>query len=168
MTLHSFKHLVGLLFAVVLCVGCGRSSSTSTTGPDDKKTAVAKNTAGEEVSFKSQTGEDVRYAGGKTSVAMPKGFPGEVAVYPKATIAMSATDKNSVMVVLNTADAPEKAQAFYKDCLEKNGWKISSSLNTAQGTIFVAEKKNRKLTLTVTSESEGTVIQIAVIEEEDQ
>lgn len=169
MTRHFFTPLAGLLFAAVFCAGCGRSPSTA---PDDKQAAAPRQTDAGEITFQSQNGfeskdgEEVRYAGGKTSVAMPKGFPGDVAVYPKATVTMSATDKNSVMVVLNTADAPEKAQAFYKECLEKNGWKISSNLNTAQGSMFVAEKKNRKLTLTVTPESEGTVIQIAVIEED--
>jgi len=159
------RFAVVLSLAFVLSAGCGRPSATTITGDDGEKITVAKKRDGEEIVFKNRDGAEVRYAGGKTAVALPEGFPNDIAVYPKATIAMSAVEGNTMTVILNTADAAEKAEAFYKESLEKNGWKILQSMTAGQGSILIAQKSGRKTTLAILAEAETTVIQISVVKE---
>jgi hypothetical protein len=147
-----------LLLAAVLPSGCKRS--TTIVGPKGEKVTMTKD--GGEVSFKGQNGEEVHFAGGKKDVALPADFPSDVAIYPKATVALSSTADQGMTVMLHTADSAEKAKTFYDEKLKKDGWKIENTLNTPAGAMMVGSKDGRTLTVLVASDSDKTSIHLTV------
>jgi hypothetical protein len=148
-----------LLLIVLLQAGCKRS--TTVVGPDGQKVTVSKNGEDTEVAFKGINGQEVHYAGGKKNVALPADFPADI-VYPKATVALSSTANEVMMVVLKSADPLEKAKTFYDETLKKSGWKIENTLNTPAGTMVQGTKEGRTLTVLISTESDQTSIQLSV------
>jgi hypothetical protein len=152
-----------LSLAIGVCVGCGRSRTY--TGAEGEKATVTQKGDTVEVKVKGKRGEEVRYSSGGAGVALPDGFPKDVAIYPKATVVTSATVEKAMTAMLKTADSAQKAEAFYKDKLKENGWKIESSMNMPQGMMLHGKKESRSLTVVISAEANETMINLTVADE---
>jgi hypothetical protein len=96
---------------------------------------------------------------------LPADYPKDVPIYPGAKVEQAGPAVKD-MVVLSTADSKDKALAFYKAELPKNGWKIekaySGSPDALQGM-----KGSRMISMGVLVQSAGskntTKIQIGLL-----
>jgi hypothetical protein len=154
-----------LVAAMVLCFGCGRSTTTTVEGPNGGKVTYTQDGRTAEATFTGAKGEKVRVATGEGGVSLPDKFPKDIAIYPKSTVATSATVDKSMHVALKTSDAAKDIEAFYKDRLVADGWKIASSMNMPNMTMLQCTKDNRTLVVAITAESGPAMIQITVTEE---
>jgi hypothetical protein len=153
-----------LLLIVVLQAGCKRSTEKPTTfvGPRGERATVTKDGDDTELAYKGIHGEDIRSATGKKGVALPANFPADVAVYPKATIAMAVTTDKEITVILSTTDSIQKVGAFYKGKLKDKGWKSNMASDAPQLSMLEGEKEGRKLVVFMIEKPEGTSIQLVV------
>jgi hypothetical protein len=142
---------------VALDTGCKRS--TSVVGPESAKGAVPKNYDAEEFAFKGLNGEEVHSAGGEP-VALPADFPADVAIYPEATVTMTATGKKEMSVTLNTIDSIEKVEAFYKKKLKEDGWKLDDAIKQPQ--FLQTTKKGRSLSVDIRTQSGKTTVCLTI------
>jgi hypothetical protein len=163
-SLASCVGIAMLLLVAVLQIGCKRSTEQSTTvvGPNGQKVTVTKNGEAEEISFKGMNGQETHFAGGDKNVALPAGFPTDVAIYPKATVALSSTVNESMTVMLKTADSVDKAKAFYDKSLKENGWKVMGTLDMPGGTTVQATKGEQTLLMLIATEADKTSINITI------
>ena len=157
---------VGLLLgALALNVGCRRSRTF--TGPEGEKTTVTQKGDSVDVTFKGKEGEEVQVSGGGSGVALPDGFPKDVAIYPKATVFASTKDKKGAMsVVLKIADPAQKVGAFYQEKLKESGWGIENTVNLGNMTMLECTKDGRKLAVSINKDSEQTMATL-VLQKED-
>jgi hypothetical protein len=155
---------VVLVLMVGASAGCKRS--TTVTGPKGEKVTVTQKGAAIEGTATGPGGEKVRWSSGEGGVALPDDFPKDVAVYPKATVVTSTSVKKQMTATLKTADPAEKATAFYKDKLKENGWTIESTMNIGNMSMLHGVKAGRKVTVSVTKDSDQTMIVLAVDNEE--
>ncbi len=149
-----------LLLVAGACPGCQRSTTTTT--PDGEEVTVRHKDGVVEGTVKGKHGDEVRWATGGASAALPDDFPKDVAVYPKATIVASVARAKTMNVSLKSADSAEKVQAFYKDKLKRDGWEVGTSLSLPQGMMLQGEKDDRTLTVAVSSLTGETMINLTV------
>jgi hypothetical protein len=147
-----------LLSIVVFHAGCKRS--TSVVGPRNEKTAATAKGDDQEVVFKSQTGEEVHFAGGDNPVASPAEFPADVAIYPKATVTRWSKGNGGISARLKTADSVQDVEAFYKKRLRKDGWKLDETVKVPH--FLKATKQGRALSVDISTQSGGTTIDLTV------
>jgi hypothetical protein len=155
---------IGLLVIVVLEPGCKRS--TSVVASKGERVTETKNGEGTEIDYKGMNGEDIRSSVGKQGVALPRDFPADVAIYPKATPMMVATKDKETTVILTTTDATSKVVAFYKGQLKEKGWTMRLSSDAPKVSLLQGEKEGRRLTALLTETSEGTGIQLTLVKKE--
>lgn len=116
-----------------------------------------------EVTFKGKDGQEARMGEG---VALPEGFPKDVAIYPKATIFVASKDKQGAMtVVLKVADATQQVTTFYKEKLKENGWEIENEMNMGTTMMLQGAKEGRKLVVSINKDSEQTVVSLMLKKE---
>ena len=152
---------MGLLLSILaLCTGCERKKTA--TGPNGEKATVTHKGEDVEIAFKDRNGAEVHYAGGKSAVALPEGFPADVAIYPKAKVVISRTAEKTMLVMLNTPDSLKKAGEFYKGEMKENGWKIENNINMPGKIILQGKKEKRSLTVAIARESDETIIHLSV------
>lgn len=111
-----------------------------------------------------KTGQKVEVGTGKIPDTFPKDFP----VYPgsKVTSSLSGTgteEKNGFWLTLTTQDAFDKVAAYYKTNLKSNGWKTSSTLETATNLTLAVGKGTLEGTLTVGREADAKETTILII-----
>ena len=154
-----------LLLGLVLQTGCKRS--TTVVGPKGEKATVTQDGGKVEVAYKNKEGGEVHFAGGTDAVALPEGFPKDVAIYPKAKVFMSTTaDKGlTMMLMTKTPDSIQKAEAFYKSKMKEDGWKIENAMNISQQVMLQGKKEDRMLTVAISKESKETQIMVSVTKE---
>jgi hypothetical protein len=167
---HSLRRKVSLSFAtgllaIALCAGCGRSTTTTVEGPNGETVVYKEKGRAAEATFKNSKGEEVHVATGEGGVALPDKFPKDIAIYTKATVATSATVEKTMQVSLKTDDKAKQVEAFYKEKLAADGWKIGSTMNMPNMTMLQCTKDTRTLVIGITSDSGATMIQITVTEE---
>jgi hypothetical protein len=152
----NMKMVGTVLVSGMLFVGCGGAETKTAEGPKtDKPAAPAAPTTPTSVSVPG---------GGTASVGtLPADFPKDVPVYAGATVVSASTAGGVVGAVLNTADAPDKVAAHYKDELAKNGWSAPQVMSAAGTTTIRATKEKRQAAIVVTKDTEGkTNVSIAV------
>jgi hypothetical protein len=77
-------------------------------------------------------------------------YPSDVPIYEGKSMMDAKAEKDHLRtVMLQTSDSLGKVTDFYKGRLEDKGWKIESSVNTPQATIYRATKDDRKLSITI-------------------
>lgn len=150
--------LVGICAALLAIAGaaCKRSSTYST--KDGSMTVEQK---GKDVSSMTFTGKDgqkvvMDVGNGK----LPADYPKDVPVYDgaKVILSQSASEKNTHNLVLESNDPPEKIAEFYKKGLETNGWKIESTMNMGEMSMFTASKDKRQAVVQVVNAGEKRTI----------
>jgi len=145
---------IGLaLVMLALSAGCGRPTTVNQKGD------------GVDVTFKGKHGEKTHVPNVEKGVALPDGFPKDVAIYPQATVVTSMTMEKTMHVSLKTADSAEKVAAFYKKKLDEDGWKISTNVNTEQMRMLQGAKEGRSLAVLISTESGETAIVLTVASE---
>ena len=157
----SFVGIGLLLLIVALQPGCKRSTTVAEPEKSDK-VAAAQNGDAAEITYKTEEGEVVDYAGGKKAVALPANFPADVPVYPKAMPVMTKTGDTKMTVFLNTPDSLQKVGTFYKEQLKEKGWQIKPIPDTPKVLVLEGEKEGRKLTVFITENPKETVVQLVV------
>jgi hypothetical protein len=148
-----------LAAALLACTSasCRRSSTAGNTSGDKTK-AAAKN-HDEEVPFKSISGEEVHFAGGKP-VALPADFPTDVPMYPKATIVRWSKGGDGMGARLTTPDPLKDVEAFYRESLKKDGWELDKKLKVPH--FLKATKQGRTLSVDVSSQSGETTVDLTI------
>jgi hypothetical protein len=174
------------LLIASFCIGCGRSNSTTVTGPHGEKVTVTKKgqqmnmtvkgekgeqatitNAGDnqDITIKGKDGQKTHFSSSKTGVALPDGFPKDVAVYPKATINMATTVEKTISLMLKTSDSKQDVLAFYKKQFQENDWKIKNTMDSDDQSMINGEKEHRTLTVLIHPESDATIVNLVVAEE---
>jgi hypothetical protein len=154
---------VGLtLLILTLLAGCGRS--TTTVGPKGEEATVTKEGGAVKVTGKDEHGDELKTTVG-SGASLPDAFPSDVAIYPKATIEVSATVGNTMSVSLKTADSAKEVETFYKQKMKENGWDSKSSLDMPQMKMLEGSKKGHTLTVVISAESGHTIISLSVTSE---
>lgn len=154
-----------LLVTSAFLAGCGKS--TTVTDLEGGKVTVRKKGDDVEISVKGKDGETFSMAGSDSGVSLPESFPGDVPVYPGATVVASATMKEVTNVTLKTSDKLDAVKKFYDEKLKAGAWQIVSTVNTPQGTMIQATKGDASLTVVVGQEDDGTIINLAVTSQKD-
>jgi hypothetical protein len=160
---------IGVVVVALLVIG-GIQRAVSRRAGSDLANRIIEQTTGGKVNVDSNGGTvTVKTEQGTvtTSDKLPDGFPTDVPLYPGAKVTGSVAgvqdQKNGAYVGMESADAFAKVRDYYKTELVAKGWKID--LSSEQGgtmAIFGASKGTVKLTLTISQESEKTVIAIGV------
>jgi hypothetical protein len=90
-------------------------------------------------------------------VKLPDDFPKDVPLYPGATVSMSGRQKQGTMVMFTSGDDRRKIASFYEAKLKENGWKIETSANIGEGSMFGAKKEKRQLSVGI-NEGQITIV----------
>ncbi len=157
---------IALWFSFVLVVGsligCGQRTVTVET-PDGKKVTVTQGAGGGEATVKGADGLDMKVttsAGG--GVKIPDDFPKDVPVYPGAKVKTAASVQGNRTLSLETADAVDKAQAFYADKLKAEGWNVLATTNVPNGVNIGAQKDKSTLGVAISKQGDQTAIVVTV------
>jgi len=153
-----------LLVCVGAWFGCGRSNSTTYKSKDGEVTIEQK---GDKQTFEVTTkeGKFKMATGGKGGVALPDDFPKDVPLSPGATVKMSMTSGQGLMVHLESATSAADVGKFYNEQLKGNGWNIEQTMNMGEVSTLSAKKDQRQCTVTCTKDGPKTLIQIFVMPE---
>lgn len=152
---------VMLLAALALSGGCRRSRTYSV--PGGGTTTVSQKGDNVDVTFKGKDGEEVQVSGGGSGVALPKEFPQDVAIYPKATVFASTKDKKGAMsVILKIAGSAAQVATFYEEQLKKGGWEIENTMNMGDITMLQCAKEGRKLAVSVNKGPQETMVTLVL------
>jgi hypothetical protein len=150
---------IGLLLVLALQAGCKRSATVAE--PKGGKSANANGRNDEVFGYKSVSGEDVQFAGGKKAVPLPAGFPADVALYPKAMPVMTAVIHKQTRVDLTTAASRQDVEAFYGKKLQQDGWKIDGKIKVPH--YLKATKRGRTLSVDISAQSGETTIHLSLV-----
>jgi hypothetical protein len=147
-----------LAAALLACTSasCRRSSAVDNAGGENTKAAKGHD---EEVVFKSGSGEEVHFAGGKP-VALPAEFPTDVPMYPKATIVRWSKGTDGIGARLTTPDPLKDVEAFYRESLKKDGWQLDKKVKVPQ--FLKATKQGRTLSVDISSQSGETTVDLTI------
>jgi hypothetical protein len=85
-----------------------------------------------------------------------------VPVYPGARFTDTVTVGTTRAVTLETADAPERVIAFYKEKLEGRSRVLEREVGGERGAIITVKVDGREKVVTVTRDSSRAVTQIAI------
>jgi hypothetical protein len=95
-------------------------------------------------------------------LAVPKGFPADVALYPGSDLKMA--QKRSPVdftVILATPDPASRAEEFYRRRMSEAGWEHTGEAGLEGERYLRYEKANEVVAINVDPEEERTVISIA-------
>jgi hypothetical protein len=94
-------------------------------------------------------------------MAVPKGFPAEVALYPGSDLKMA--QKRSPVdftVILATPDSLSRAEEFYRRKMAEEGWENTGEAGLEGGRYLRYEKGNEVVAINFDPEEARTVISI--------
>ena len=108
----------------------------------------------------------IRVEQGK-EVDLVKHLPSDVPAYPTATPSRIIVRKSGDRIAtFETADTPEKVQAFYAEKLASEGWKMGS--NSSAGGLYVLKgsKDERTVSVTIPKPEAGGETRVTVVASE--
>lgn len=98
--------------------------------------------------------------------SLPSDFPNDIQIYGGAKviayISMDSEDVKGFNATISTEDSQEDVYAFYLTSLESDGWTIISQLTSGEYSSVGAEKGDRTLVVTITTDGDKTVSIITV------
>ncbi|MFN2260330.1 MAG: hypothetical protein ABR601_10895 [Parasphingopyxis sp.] len=154
-------------FAAVTLAGCGGSEESRVYDESEADQAAAAIARGEQdVTIRSQEGDEVRIRTGDSGGALP----GDMPVYPGANRtggysanSTGADGGSGQIVAFSTADSPAEVIAFYRERIEDSGRDVAATMDMGQmQSITVSDSDNRGgFTITATDTGSGTSITIA-------
>lgn len=157
------------LIATLCLSACGEAPNDGLPGEEGAQAEYAPagaSSSSEEQSssIKGPGGEEaVAKSGGDDGSSLPKGF----SVYPGAKVVENTSiaepgGQSSVTMMLESADAPEKIAAYYKDLAEKAGMeiKIDMALDTSHTVAGDRASDGAKMTVSATREPAATASEV--------
>ncbi|WP_343526258.1 hypothetical protein [Sphingomonas sp.] len=144
------RHVV--LTTCLLLAACGSSEKSATVAGATFTSDESKGTS----SITTEQGT-IRVADGTdaTKVVMP----GYAPVYPGASVTGVVETENNgrklKMVTLSSADPVAKVVEFYKGTLNKEGWKLPSSLISGETGMISGQKDGKEVSIVVSREDDG-------------
>ncbi|MBI4559560.1 MAG: hypothetical protein HY706_18390 [Candidatus Hydrogenedentes bacterium] len=170
--LHSLSAVMVAAVWTGVIFGCGQKAS-EVVGEKVAEKAIEAGAAKEGVKAKVDiSGDSVAIQTTEGSVTIgekaeiPEDFPKDIPLYPGQTLVMvsSAAENQTFTVQAKTGDATEKVADHYKKEAPANGW-IEETSVTQSGEqpmqLLVYKKDSRTLNVTVTKDTEGTMISLA-------
>jgi hypothetical protein len=120
--------------------------------------------------YREEVREEVREEAGSkdfsftagVQMAVPKGFPADVPLYPGSDLKMA--QKRSPVdftVILATPDPAARAEEFYRRTMSEAGWKNTGEAGLEGRRYLRYEKAGEVVAISVDPEEERTVISIA-------
>jgi hypothetical protein len=101
-----------------------------------------------------------------TGKEMPKEWPEDAPVYPGAKVQYSATTdqdgQSGHAVVLMTSDKADKVSAYYTEQFRTLGWTMTTAAQSAGGTMMVATKDDRGMSVMIAETDAGTTVTLGV------
>jgi len=156
------------LFAAGLLLVCGLAGcrrSTTVTAPDGTQVKVTQKGKQSDVTIQGATGEKVQISGSEEGVEMPKDFPSDVPIYPGAKVLMAMDLGKAHNLQLRCPDERAKVAAFFKEKMKENGWSSEGTIDTPQLVMVHGKKGDRSLSVSVTSDDNGTMANVTVAED---
>lgn len=106
-----------------------------------------------------------------TGQTMPKDWPTDAPVYPKAEVQYSASvsptgGKTGQALVLMSTDTQQQVSEFYAAELSKQGWTISANAQAAGSTVITATKDTRTFSAMIAASDDRTTITLGVGQDE--
>lgn len=142
------KCLIFLFIVIILTQGCIFNSNGGKL-PDEVINSQQQNIKHqEEITMTNKGGENISFNTGK----LPKNFPSDIPLYPKAEILASImyNDKHEDVLSLETGDSITEIENFYKKELTGKGWKIEKVFSTDKSGIFSGIKDRRTVSIAIT------------------
>lgn len=97
---------------------------------------------------------------------LPDDFPSDVDIYSGANVtgyvSMNSEEIQGFNATLSTKDSAEKVYTFYISSLEDNGWAILTKFTSEAYSSVAAEKDTRTIVVTITEDTEETIIILTV------
>lgn len=120
--------------------------------------ACADSTGEEESRF---DGRDFSFAaGGK--VKLPERIPADVDIYEGGRIVVAQQlDGGDFTVTFATADPPERVESYYRDGSPRQGWRLRGEAEMKGKRYLGFVKEGRALTVVVSPEAEGTLVNVS-------
>jgi hypothetical protein len=92
---------------------------------------------------------------------LPRGFPGDVALYPGAEMRMSQKKSlEEYVLVLVTSDVPARVESWYRDRMRKNGWKPTRVADLDDRRYLRFEKEGRLAAVALDPEDGETILSL--------
>jgi len=97
---------------------------------------------------------------------LPDDFPNDVAIYDGAEVtgyvSMDSDDVKGFNATLSTKDSAEDVYNAYLSLLESDGWAVLTKFTAEEYSSISAEKDNRMIVVTITADTEETIIVLTV------
>lgn len=149
--------LFGCLMVGAVGVGCGKKQTSETDNGD----RVTVEQSGDEMrmTLRNEQGEARSMVTG-SNVALPKDFPDDVPVFSQATPVAVMESSDATQVQFEAQPPLDSIVEFYEKQLVAQGWNVETSVNTADGALFVSNKTGRQLSVTIGTDNDGLMIML--------
>ncbi len=139
-------HLSAVTGLALLCA-CSHSHTYS--GKDASVTIDTKGNNEAAIHVSGKDGASLDFNSGKPITDYPSDTP----LYQGKSLMDAKSEKDHARTIaMQTPDPMDKISDFYKSELASKGWKIESTMTTAQMNSFIATKEGRKLVISITSD----------------
>ena len=133
--------------AVVAALACGGGrGSTSGSGVEVSRPAVEP----------PVPAVDSRLSG---KLDLPADLPGDVPLYPGASLTWANSDETALLVSFSTADDPDTVAEYFRKEFASQGW-LAEASHQPGGRTILAVKGSREATVMVTGEGDTTNIDV--------
>lgn len=160
------RQLIPTALIPLILAGCGGEESAVYDESEADQAAAAIARGEEDVTIRSETGDEIRVRTGEASGPLPGGMP----AYPGANRtggysanSTGAEGGSGQIVAFSTDDSPAEVIAFYREAIEDSGREITASMDMGQmQSLSVTDTDDRGgFTITATETGQGTSITIA-------
>ncbi len=93
---------------------------------------------------------------------LPANLPGDVPLYPGASLTWAASDETGLLVSFSTADDPETVAEYFRKEFTAQGW-LAEASNQPGGRTVLAVKGSREATVMVSGEGDTTNIDVILM-----
>jgi len=147
--------LVVVLSGTLLLAGCGEKKAAEKAVEKASNGAVDVDIDNNKVTI--NTNEGTIEVG--DSVKLPSDFPSDVYVIDGTIKGVTHISENKGYTVsIETTKSVSQAKTEYENELKEEGWNITFSMNIQNGASMTAEKDNRNLTVSISSDGETTQV----------
>jgi hypothetical protein len=93
---------------------------------------------------------------------LPADLPGDVPLYPGASLTWANSDESGLLVSFSTADDPDTVVEHFRREFAAQGW-LAEASNQPTGRTILAVKGSREATVLVTGEGDTTNIDVILM-----
>ncbi|PLX25641.1 hypothetical protein C0580_02010 [Candidatus Parcubacteria bacterium] len=157
--------LVLLLGVSVLTTGCGKSANEKAAEKSLEASMGANadvNIEGDNVNIKT---DDGTWSAGE-NISLPEGWPEDVYVTEGNILAAASNSLGNSLTIVSEKSVAELKKE-YQEKVSENGWEINMSFDTEGNVLYGAEKDDRSLSVTISTDDEGQTT-VMIIESQIQ